>query len=77
MPSDATLTAQNCCFGFLSADKPFEIVEDEVRIQSYLDQLPPAAPTSASEEQTAADAGAAVEAQEPPATDDNNQMDDI
>jgi 20S proteasome subunit alpha 6 len=45
MPSDSTLTAQNCCFGYLSAGKAFEIVEDEARIQAYLDQLPQLAPT--------------------------------
>lgn len=40
LPADSSLTAQNCSFGYLSRDKPFQVVEDEALIQSYLDKLP-------------------------------------
>lgn len=41
LPSDATLTAQNCSFAYISKGKSFTLVEDEATIQSYLDKLPP------------------------------------
>lgn len=53
LPSDSALSAQNCSFGFLSRDRPFEMVEDEGRIQSYLDQLPPLQTRSAATEELA------------------------
>lgn len=40
LPTDSVLTAQNCSFGFLSKGKAFEVVEDEEKIQSFLDKLP-------------------------------------
>lgn len=40
LPTDSVLTAQNCSFGYLSKDKAFELVEDEEKIQSFLDKLP-------------------------------------
>ena len=40
LPADSVLTAQNCSFGFLSKGKVFEVVEDEAKIQSFLDKLP-------------------------------------
>ena len=40
LPADSALTAQNCSFGFLSKDKAFDVIDDEVKIQSFLDKLP-------------------------------------
>jgi hypothetical protein len=40
LPADSALTAQNCSFGYLSKGKAFEVVDDEQKIQSYLDKLP-------------------------------------
>lgn len=40
LPADSALTAQNCSFGYLSKGKAFEVVEEEEKIQSYLDKLP-------------------------------------
>lgn len=40
LPADSALTAQNCSFGYLSKGKPFEVIEDEDQIQSFLDKLP-------------------------------------
>lgn len=41
LPTDATLTSQNCSYAFISKDKNFTLVEDENSIQAYLDKLPP------------------------------------
>lgn len=41
LPADATLTAQNCSFAYISKTTSFTLVEDESTIQSYLDKLPP------------------------------------
>lgn len=40
LPTDSVLTAQNCSFGYLSKGKAFEVVEEEDKIQSFLDKLP-------------------------------------
>ena len=40
LSTGSPLTAQNCSFGYVSKEKGFEVVADEVTIQSYLDQLP-------------------------------------
>lgn len=41
LPTDATLTSQNCSYAFVSKNKNFTLVEDEASIQAYLDKLPP------------------------------------
>lgn len=40
LPAESALTAQNCSFGYLSKGKAFEVVEEEEKIQSFLDKLP-------------------------------------
>ena len=54
LPADSVLTAQNCSFGYLSKNKPFQLVEDEVEIQSFLDKLPAVISRSVEPEQSPA-----------------------
>ena len=65
LPTDSILTAQNCSFGYLSKDKAFEAVEDEERIQSFLDKLPAVISRSVAPEEEKNAEAAEVNAEEP------------
>lgn len=40
IPTGSTLSAQNCSIGVVTKSQPFELIDDEARIQTYLDKLP-------------------------------------
>lgn len=69
LPTDSVLTAQNCSFGFLSKGQAFEVVEEEDKIQSFLDKLPAVISRSVAPAEEETTETAAEESPEPSAMD--------
>ena len=77
LPADATLTAQNCSFAYISKGSNFTLIEEETTIQFYLDKLPPVVVRQLAESPSPAEVPAeeATMEEEAPAAGDNMDVD--